>query len=427
MRTRHVLAALVTMLAVLVSTSSPGEAARRSYSVTTSTPEGRAVCTFTGSVENAKNKKLRLRLEPAAGDEATVTLVPLILGADNLDVAAGIENACDIFVNNPVQASMTIKRNVTNFLGVVQIHAHPGLDCNSPKLGTGDVVLKIKDPGNDDTLTVSQLTCSGNAAEANLAAFMTGANRLLRGERHRFSALIRNLGPGNATQGRFRVRIPKGLLLDFGTHSTTHGACRLEVVGGGAFSAELPCPDEDESCLEPLGAELVANDFICDLDDRPVHDPLTPGADDAVVEFDLIPAAKEGLQTTTYRTNAANSGDLIPPIALGTQVQQGLSAILRVKVKAKAGSGGTVAISPPTPATNCTAPAPQNPAALNTQCIEVYNTQTTVDLTVTVNSGQFAGWEDDCAGFGTALTCTLVLDPNELPNPDKNAKAKFKP
>jgi hypothetical protein len=97
------------------------------YSVQTSTPEGKAVCKFDGTVKNSDVADLlKVTITPAAGQEAQLKVNARGKRLDK--TAAGIEESCDIY--DPDQASDFViffipPESPFKFQAVVKIHAHP--------------------------------------------------------------------------------------------------------------------------------------------------------------------------------------------------------------------------------------------------------------------------------------------------------------
>src|SRR3989304_9002773 len=92
-------AIVIPVLAASLLLLEPPPAARaidRQYSILTSTPSGRAVCSIEGTVTNAQlGDELEVTLTPATGQEAKLTIE--LAGGPQGTTAAGVEESCDIF------------------------------------------------------------------------------------------------------------------------------------------------------------------------------------------------------------------------------------------------------------------------------------------------------------------------------------------
>jgi hypothetical protein len=234
--------------------------------------------------------------------------------------------------------------------------------------------------------------CDGNQANANLRTEIDSPPGGTRGEAFTKDFTINNHGPGNANNVTFSANIPNNAFLESFTPS--QGACNFD------------------------GKKLTCN-FGNLLDDG------TAG-----VQLNLIPL-KAGTLKTTFNVNADNMGKVFAKkTTVKTPIAAGNNAILNVTMGCKkAGTGGTVTISPDSNGgtTTCTCPDPNsNPPLKDFLCaIESYATQTVVTLTETPTIGQFDKWLKDCKGQ-PAPSCMLTLDP-AAPNPGKTARALFKP
>lgn len=376
---------LWTALVLSVSVSGTAQATDVTYDTPTSAPHGQAVCVFDGVVAHPQpGNMLDVSLSPSMGEASlTLALANGLVGFAN----AGTQAGCDIFSNTPTMFSLSLPGDgkPAKFLGILDIHAHPGVDCGAAGQGVGTVSAVVSG-GLADPPVLKNLECDSDPNRANLGLVVDAPGEGATGEAFPIAVEIRNHGPGDAQGARLNAKLPRNAFL-MGT-KTTQGTC-------------------------------LSDGSSCDLGTIPSHQS-------AFVYFSLIPL-KKGKLNTRFGVIAENNGELIDDKAkTSTPIMQGSSAILNVTVKCK-GAGGTVTINPAGNGgmTTCTCPDnSQNPPRTTVQCVEIYSALTTVTLTEAPTAGQFGGWTGDCGG--NQATCQVTLDPAAT-NPDKNVKAKFKP
>lgn len=355
------------------------------YSVQTSTPEGRAVCSFSGHVlDTILADTLQLTITPAAGQEARLT--GFIRGVPPQKTAAGVEESCDIF--DPDDPSNTISIQLpatsrTNFGAVLDIHAHPN-NCGASDVGSGTVSAVVLS-ATPRELRFFTGKCDGNQDNANLRTDVDSPAQATRGQSFEKYVQITNHGPGDATRVNGSVTIPKTAFLE-------------------SFALWTP-----GTCI------FNGTKLDCDFGDLPVG--FTTG-----IDIHLVPL-KTGNLTTKYTVGADNIGALFgQKETVKTPIVAGTGALLDLSIKCK-GTVAQVEINPDAlgGTTTCTCPDFFNPNLDNFRCaVQNYTVQTQVTLTPL---GLFSKFDKACKGQNP---CVLDMDPAAA-KPDKKTKATFKP
>lgn len=380
----------VVWTAVVLAMALPGAAPAvdLTYHVPTSAPDGRAVCAVKGSLKKGAPTQLDVHVSPTSGEALLdFDIVPKghASGAGTGgEVGAGTQAGCDIFPDTPSTFTGSWSGDAANFLGILDLHAHPGADCASPGTAEGTLTLSA----GSTAAKLRPLTCDASASHANLGLRVLGDMSGTKGGIMSQEVQVMNHGPADATNAMFTARFSRNLFVS--DVSTTKGLCRLDSQKNTA------------SCT--IGS--------------------VPSLGWASVTMFMIPL-KQGTATTSYGVGAENKGSVLPSrTVVKSDVAQGNSAILNVTVKCK-GAAGTVTINPNGNGgvTTCTCPDPNDATRTTVGCVETYAQMTTVALTPAATTGKFNRWTGACAG--NAGACTVTIDP-AAQNPDKSATAVFK-
>jgi hypothetical protein len=378
------------IVALVLTMALPGAtpAVDLTYSVPTSTPEGRAVCKVKGKIKKGLPSQIGLQLTPTAGEALlSFGIAPTkgsLAGTIVDEIGAGTQAGCDIFPDSPTELTPPWSGADSKIQGILDLHAHPGSDCGSPSVAEGTLTISA----GAAKVTLSRLKCDASANRANLGVRRRGDTTGTKGQIFSQQLDVMNHGPGAATNSRFTAKFSKNLFVS--DVSVTKGMCHLDSA---------------------------KNTATCTLGAMPML------AVDSVTVFGI--PLKQGPMKTTVEIGADNNGDIeAPRTVIASDVAQGNNAILNVTIKCK-GAAGTVTINPNGTGgiTTCTCPDPNDTTRDTVGCVETYAQKTDVTLTPAATTGTFNKWTGACAGNPAA--CTVTLDP-AAQNPDKSTTAKFK-
>ncbi len=112
----------------------------KSYSLPTSSPDGKATCTVIVVGKKLANTDADLTIGlNAQADEAQIA---------SLQIGSGTFPACDAFPDSPSQTTIPVPKRKRSFRFEwnMDVHSHPGSDCSVGDLATGVVTATLKGP-----------------------------------------------------------------------------------------------------------------------------------------------------------------------------------------------------------------------------------------------------------------------------------------